>query len=558
LLVRDFISARNFQVLKDTLNYLVTLGVNAIELMPFNEFEGNESWGYNPDFYFAPDKYYGTKDMLKAFIDACHENGIAVIQDMVLNHSCGQSPLCQLYWDAAVPGPSADNPWFNPDQNGSQPGYQGKHPFGVCYDVNHESVYTQKWVDDILKYWNQEYKIDGWRFDLSKGFTQTYSGDDVALWGHYDQSRINNLNRISDEIRSVDPNVILILEHFADQSEEQVLSADGFYLWSNSNYNYAQCAMGYSSSSDISWVSYKSHGFTDPHAVGFMESHDEERVMYKVITYGNYNSTYNVRPLDSALNRIKQAACFFIPVPGPKMIWQFGELGYDYSIQYGGSNVSPKPIKWEYFTFGPRKWLYNFYAALIDLKHSYDVFQTTDFLMSVSSLKKSVRLNDPAMNVCILGNFDITAGDQTPSFQHTGWWYDYFTGDSLNVTDVNAQLHLEPGEYRFYTDVKLPAPELGNVGIDDPSSLHTLHLYQNVPNPFGTITTVDFYVPKAGTVLLEVYDLFGRLITVIANKNMGVGYYTVDVPGEDFAAGTYICKLTQDGLSKTIKMQVVK
>ena len=82
--------------------------------MPFNEFEGNNSWGYNPDFYFAPDKYYGPENTLKQFIDSCHAKGIAVVMDIALNHSFGSSPLVQLYWDAANNRPAADNPWFNP------------------------------------------------------------------------------------------------------------------------------------------------------------------------------------------------------------------------------------------------------------------------------------------------------------------------------------------------------------------------------------------------------------------------------------------------------------
>ncbi len=98
-MVRDFIAAGNWQTLKDTLNYLKKLGVNAIEVMPFNNFEGASSWGYNPNFYFAPDKVYGTATALKQFIDACHQNGMAVIMDMVLNHSFGSSPMVQMYFD---------------------------------------------------------------------------------------------------------------------------------------------------------------------------------------------------------------------------------------------------------------------------------------------------------------------------------------------------------------------------------------------------------------------------------------------------------------------------
>ena len=111
LLVRDFVARHDYRTITDSLAYLQRLGINAIELMPINEFEGNESWGYNPSFYFAPDKYYGTKTALKQFIDACHQRGIAVIMDMVLNHSFGQSPMVQLYFDGNQP--TAASPWFN-------------------------------------------------------------------------------------------------------------------------------------------------------------------------------------------------------------------------------------------------------------------------------------------------------------------------------------------------------------------------------------------------------------------------------------------------------------
>ncbi|MCS6991761.1 MAG: alpha-amylase family glycosyl hydrolase [Chitinophagales bacterium] len=538
LLVRDFIAARNWKTLKDTLNYLKTLGVTAIELMPFNEFEGNDSWGYNPSFYFAPDKYYGPADDLKAFIDACHQMGIAVIQDIALNHCFSQSPHCQLYWDAANFWPSADNIWLNTDCDPATPGYQGKHPFGVGYDFNHESPYTQKLVDDVLRYWVTEFKIDGFRFDLSKGFTQTYSGSNVGLWGQYDQSRINLLKRMADQIRAVDPDVILILEHFADNSEEKVLSDYGFYLWGNLNYAYAQSAMGYSSGADISWINYHNRGWSDPHVVGYMESHDEERLMYKTITYGNSQPNYSVKPLDSALNRMKLASLLFILVPGPKMIWQFGELGYDYSINYGGSNVTAKPIRWDYFQYNPRRWLYYFYKALIDFKNTHAVATTKQFSLVGGGLKKNLRLYSDTLNVVILGNFDIYDGSQYPYFPHTGWWYEYLTGDSLYVTDVNAQLFLKAGAYRFYTDKKLSKPYLGNVGIEA-THLPPAPVLEIFPNPASQAVVADFYVPAAGPVMLVLYDAHGRLIRPLDQNTRPQGWYTLTVPLSGLSSGIY-------------------
>ena len=73
--LRDFIARHDYRTLTDTLRYLQRLGVNAIELLPVNEFENNNSWGYNPSFYFAPDKYYGTANDFKRFIDVCPQPG---------------------------------------------------------------------------------------------------------------------------------------------------------------------------------------------------------------------------------------------------------------------------------------------------------------------------------------------------------------------------------------------------------------------------------------------------------------------------------------------------
>ncbi len=161
--------------------------------MPFNEFEGNESWGYNPDFYFAPDKYYGPKNTLKEFIDSCHKKGMAVIMDIALNHSFGLSPMVQLYFDAANNRPAANNPWFNPVP---------KHAFNVGYDMNHESLATRYFVSRVVEHWLTEYKIDGFRFDLSKGFTQVQTCDasgnncNVNNWGNYDASRRSHLETL--------------------------------------------------------------------------------------------------------------------------------------------------------------------------------------------------------------------------------------------------------------------------------------------------------------------------------------------------------------------------
>lgn len=557
LLLRDFSNAHTYQSILDTLGYLKRLGVNAIELMPINEFEGNESWGYNPMFYFAPDKYYGNKNMLKKFIDECHLNGIAVILDIALNHSFGNSPMVRLYWDAANNRPAANNPWFNPTP---------RHDFSVGYDFNHESQATKDFVDRVVQFWVTEYKVDGYRFDLSKGFTQNYTLGNVGAWGQYDQSRINILKRIADRIWDVAPGAYVILEHFADNSEETVLANYGMMLWGNHNYAYSEAAMGWVANSDFSWISYKNRGWNSPHVMGYMESHDEERVMYKNLQYGNAAGTYNIKELAQALNRIKLTGAFFFTVPGPKMIWQFGELGYDYSINYpsgtSASRTDKKPIRWDYALDARRAKVYRTWSALINLKKTYPVFKTDNFTIAASGAMKRIHLNHSSMNAVVLGNFDVVGANIQPNFQSTGWWYDYFNADSINVSNTAANIYLQPGEFKLYTSSRLPAPEPGLLtGIEEEYADVTVtdyKLFQNYPNPFNPSTVILYSLPAAGEVSLKIYDMLGNEIAELAKGEKAAGLYEVTFDASDLASGVYLYKLQAGNFVQTRKLMLLK
>ena len=542
LLVRDFIARHDYQTLKDTLNYLKSLGINAIELMPINEFEGNESWGYNPSFYFAPDKYYGTKDALKSFIDECHRNGIAVIMDMVLNHSFGQSPMVRMYFDQTAGKPASNSPWFNVDAT---------HPYNVGYDFNHESMYTQAFVDTVVRYWVREYKIDGYRFDLSKGFTQTNNPTDVAAWGNYDQSRINIWKRISDKLRAVKPDCYMILEHFADNSEETVLSNYGFMLWGNENYDYNEAAMGYSS--DIARVSYKSRNWNSPNLVSYMESHDEERLVYKNEYYGNSSGTYNIKNTNTALARIELAACFFIPIPGPKMIWQFGEMGYDTSINYNG-RIGNKPIHWDYLSQQNRKRLVDIFSALNHLKTSYTVFSTSNFTFSSASSFKVLKLNDSTMNVLIVGNFGLTPQSQTAGFNYTGWWYEYFTGDSILVMNTSDSLTLIQGGYKFYTDIRLSKPTITPASTTAIKELKDLEEGIKIyPNP--TNNYINVYIPLntfSEKASITLFNILGEKITTSNFTQSSVTTLNVS----NLPRGCYLLKI-MDEQNQVIKKIII-
>jgi hypothetical protein len=518
LLVRDFTSEHTFQSVIDTLGYLQRLGVNVIELMPVNEFEGNISWGYNPNYYFAADKYYGPKNTLKALIDTCHSRGFAVVIDMVLNHSFGTSPMVMLYWDEQNNRPAADNPWYNQIP---------KHDFNVGFDFNHESPQTRQFVKRVNNFWLTEYRVDGFRFDLSKGFTQKNTLGNTNLWGQYDQSRIDIWKDYSDAIFDTKADAYIILEHFADNSEEKVLSANGMMVWGNSNYNYNEATMGYtnSSNSDFSWISYQERDFQAPHVVGYMESHDEERLQFRNISYGNSLSGYNIQDSATGLARLELAATFFYTIPGPKMIWQFGELGYDYSIEYNG-RTGPKPIRWDYTNDWRRMYLCHVHAALAQLKKELPVFATNDFSLDVHNAQKSIVLRGDTLDVVVIGNFGMTSGTNSPLWPKTGEWHEFFTGGILQVTSPNQAVNLQHGEYRLYATKLIDKPQWLNTAVEETATQPPQSQIEMYPNPSVGTVHIDLQLPVSASVIVSVYDQMGRKVSeqnlIIQSENSGI------------------------------------
>ena len=450
ILIRDFTEQGSINGVRERLPYLKELGVNAIELMPFNEFEGNDSWGYNPSFYFAPDKAYGTANDYKEFIDECHANGIAVIMDIVLNHSYGQSPMVRMYQNGSTI--TAENPWYNVKSNFANPDAQ----WG--YDFNHESPYTQAFVDSVCAYWMKEYKIDGYRFDFTKGFSNTpFPASGSNQWGNsYDAARIKNLKRIYDEIKKRNPNAIFICEHLSDNPEEKELADYGMWLWGNLNYNMNEATMGWgeeadggSKKGDISWGSYQQRNWSQPNLVAYMESHDEERLMYKNIQYGKAQGSYNVKQTPVGLQRNAAAAVMLFSLPGPKMIWQFGELGYDVSIDYN-DRLGKKPVRWYYYDQPTRKALFDVYATMIDLRLNRPVFATADYTIDLANHFKTIVLKSTNETAVAMANFDVVARNKNVNFSKAGTWREYFSGAEITTGATEESITLAPGEYRLY------------------------------------------------------------------------------------------------------------
>ncbi|MFM1878581.1 MAG: hypothetical protein RLZZ241_1447 [Bacteroidota bacterium] len=460
LLVRDFDARHSFAAVEERLDYLEELGINAIELMPVNEFDGNESWGYNPAFHMALDKYYGTADALKSLIDACHARGIAVLLDVVYNQATGQHPYFRMWnnCEGCTGGQVApENPFFN---------INATHTYSVFNDFNHQSQATRDYVNRTVRYWIDEFHIDGMRWDLTKGFTQNCNPADYNCTNTLQSDRVAVLKQYADTQWASDSDFLVIFEHLGEIPEEsqwanyRIDEGKGILLWNKQTDPFNEASMGYHDGgrSNFGGVSWKTKGFSQPSALSYMESHDEERLMYKNLNFGRVAGTYSVKNLATALKRMQAAGAFFFAVPGPKMIWQFGELGYDYSIDYNG-RLGNKPIRWDYLENPNRAALHDQWRNLIQLKKFEPVFRTSDFTLDLGATSglKTVKLSLPnpvsgkSQYLTLIANFGVQTQDIYVDFQTSGVWYEWLKNNLKFVVPQTQQtITLAPGEFRLF------------------------------------------------------------------------------------------------------------
>jgi 1,4-alpha-glucan branching enzyme len=563
LLVRDFDVNRNYQDIINRIDYFKNLKINAIELLPVMEFEGNESWGYNTSFHMALDKFYGTSTKLKELIDVCHQNGIAIILDVALNHAFGRNPMVRMWMNDpdgdGYGAPTTENPYFNT---------VAKHSYSVGEDFNHTSILTKNYVKRVVKYWIEEYKIDGFRWDLTKGFTQNCAASNETCTNGYQQDRVDILKDYADYSWSLDPTHYTIFEHLGSDSEEKEWAnyryaetpSKGVMMWGKMTDNYNQLSMGYGSNNDISRMYASNHaGFLGNRVMGYAESHDEERLMYKNVKFGNSSGSYNVKTLSTALSRMSAIGAVTLLIPGPKMIWHFGELGMENSIFTctdgtvndnsatiaGDCKLSTKPQpQWidNWLADNNRNKIYNDWAKMIALKTTEPVFSGTAIVPSATTLTPNIKITNSTLlstelkDVLIIANFDVVAKNVATGFKYTGSWYNLMDNSAYNVADMNATISLQPGEFRIYGN---KAASLGN------TDFQTLSEVLISPNPASSYFSINTNTSK-----IQIYSITGQLIKTFDKSHTIEYQYNIS----DLDAGMYFVKIyNEDNKMKVIK-----
>ena len=484
LWIYDYTEGRSLKGLMKRLDYIQNLGVNAIELMPICEFDGNYNWGYSPNHYFAPDRAYGSETMYKEFIDECHKRGIAVILDMVFNHATGLNPMNKLY---PYGSDLANNPWFNVNV---------PHSDNVYEDWNHGFAPAKEMFTRALKYWLTEYKVDGFRLDLSHGLCSDQPNTSVANLKYY----------YDNGVKAVAPDAYMILEHWGGSmgTERPQLVSYGMQCWNNTSNAYCQTAMGWLKDGD---------GFGDASKDGYVsycESHDEERMQYKCKKYGNGDLQTNTA---ARLARVAENVAFNVLLNGSHMLWMWEEVGYDFSINsdldhpndYNESyrcSKKPRPEIRGYFTNANRVAAFTKCAQVITLRTQLmpSVFEGNPSSVSVSSGSK-LRKIQWGSNVFAAANFDVT-GNQAVTLP-SGTWYDYLNG----ATKANGTYTLAPGELKVFTGTPVIAPTFDDINKRD----HT---------PIENVSTDEmpksYKILRDGQVLIvrgdKTYTITGQLV----------------------------------------------
>jgi hypothetical protein len=266
------------------------------------------------------------------------------------------------------------------------------------------------------------------------------------------------------------------------------------------------------------------------------------------------------------------AAAFWAMIPGPKMMWQFGETGYDYSIgtcenltvDANNCRTSPKPIKWDYYTNPNRKALYDVYSALLRLKITpayASTFTTNNVTWNLSSAFKWISLNEPGLRVFVMGNFDIQAQTGTVTFPVAGTWYSYLTGTTFTATGSAQSLLLQPGEYYVYTDKNVSGTVVTPVlNINANLSNMKLKLY---PNPVTDLTVIEYELDESGKVDISVIDVNGKIIADLFSGFKPKGKQQLPLKTNGFSIaklsnGIYLLQTTVNGKRRVEKFAINK
>ena len=457
LCVRDFAGTwrgdrplyGNFRAMLDKVEYLATTGVNAIELMPIQAFPGDSSWGYNPVFYFAVANTYGSPDDFKTFVNACHVRGIAVILDVAFNHAWGQHPYYLFY--PPMYGPKGEsladwNPFFHhtpPNVN-----MWG----GVDWD--HFEEVTTHYFQDVVRFWLQEYHVDGFRFDWVCGVDYDSRNPMQPGFNPY-----HGIRALAWAARQTKPDCILIGEYWQldgthpDKTAAKMVHETDINACWNGIFHHT---LDYVLNQRWQWEKrdifralggYRDLGFdVATQVVNYTCSHDEIRPEHEIKFY-TWNAiarpkTMSVQQL--ALLKASLGLIALFTVPGIPMIYAGQEFAEDTP-----RTIDFLPLQWDKLKRAVHQSYYELVRRLIGaratssaLRSDYIMFYTDNFVED--HVVRFNRWDDHGDYAAVALNFDNGARNVSLDVPHPGMWRDVVADQTYIATAKTVDLQLNP------------------------------------------------------------------------------------------------------------------
>jgi hypothetical protein len=289
-------------------------------------------------------------------------------------------------------------------------------------------------------------------------------------------------------------------------------------------------------------VYYNASGrdFTYANWMSYGESHDEERLGYEVTQFFNGSKT-----TENIVDRLKIAAGFNLLLPGPRMLWQFQELGYDVSINFNG-RTGEKPVRWEYFDDAKRKELYTLMSRILKIRNRHNIYATTpDYgniglgagnITTPRVMRFSSGIGASAKHVIVVANLDPNAGhDVVPNFDVTGTWYRYngvigVDGTSYTVSNTGGTYFLQPSEMLIFTNFQVDV--CTDVRVTANAGLHSLRDAIECASD-GDEVLIEFPVYNQTITLTSPINIDKNIsITGFPSKN-------VTISGSDFSGSVF-------------------
>ncbi|MEC4893256.1 MAG: alpha-amylase family glycosyl hydrolase [Oscillatoria sp. PMC 1051.18] len=405
----------------EKLDYLSELGINAIELMPIKEYPGDHSWGYNPRYFFATESSYGSTADLKHMIDECHSRGIRIIIDGIYNHSESECPLTQIDHDY----------WYHHDPKDSEFNWGPEFNY-LHYDEKLDIKPAWEFIGNTVRFWVQEYHIDGIRYDAAKQLDNF----EFLHWIVDETHRVANMKPFYN-----------VAEHIPDIPS--ITNYDGPMdgCWHDSFYHTIVphiCGDTFELERLKDVIDCKRQGFMGAsNVVNYIANHDQERLMVELANRNIFD--------EAAFKRIKLGVALLMTAVGIPMVWMGEEFG-----EYKPKTIESAKIDWKLLEQEQNRGLLEWYKGLIGLRKNNHALYTENINFfhenAEGKVLAYVRWNGEGSRVVVVANFsdNYLADYEVTNFPENGTWHEWTRDYNLEVNDGKLVTDLPEWEAKVF------------------------------------------------------------------------------------------------------------